>query len=174
MLLDSALAGVRSAQPHAEVEKVVLGELKIAPCRNCGFCEREGVCRFAGSDDMGRIYEMVDGFDRFVVATPIFFANVSAQLKAMFDRCQPYWVRRFLRHERHPNRDRKGLFLCVGGFDHDRFYKCCRTVMKTWCICVDVELAAGLFYCGIDRRSEIEKHATAIRDAFAAGVALAK
>ena len=87
----------------------------------------------------------------------------------MMDRCQPYWVRRFVRNQRHANTDRKALFLCVGGFDEDRFFKCARMVVKTWCLCLDVELSAELFYKGIDRRGDIAKHPTALTEALAAG-----
>lgn len=173
-LLDRALDGIRSSEPTATVEKLVPSELKIAPCKACGFCAREGVCRFADTDDMKRVYELLDECDHLVVAAPVFFGNLPAQLKAMIDRCQPYWVRRFVRNERHPNRSRKGLFLCVGGFDHDRFYQCCRTVIKTWYICLDVELSADLFYPGIDKRGDIVKHAVATTEAFAAGQKLMK
>ena len=171
-LLDRALEGMRAVAPNAEMRKVVLNELTIKPCQNCGYCQKESVCRFAETDDMRGIYEAIDTFDRFVVASPIFFANVSAQLKAMFDRCQPYWAKRFLRAERHPNPDRKALFLCVGAFDHERFYKCARMVVKTWCICLDVELTADLFYKAVDQRGDIAKHPTALDDAFEAGKAL--
>jgi len=168
-LLEHALRGVAAGDSGARVEKMVLNELTLRPCQNCGYCERHGVCRFADADDMKIIYPLLDTCDRFVVASPIYFASVSAQLKVMLDRCQPYWVRRFLRRERHPNSDRKGLFLCVGGFEHDRFYRCARRVIKTWCICLDIELVGDLFYPGIDRRGEMAKHPNALKAAFEAG-----
>jgi NAD(P)H-dependent FMN reductase len=171
-LLDRALEGVAATHADAQIDKIVLNECDIRPCQNCGYCEKNGVCRFAESDDMGRIYELLETCDRFVLATPIFFANVSAQLKTMFDRCQPYWVRKFVRKEAMAESKRKALFLCVGGFDHDRFRKCARMVVKTWCICLDIGLANELFYRGIDRRGDIQKHSTALPDAFGAGHSL--
>jgi len=172
-LLDRALDGVREAAPDAVIEKVVLDDMRIGACKNCGYCEAKGVCRFAEADDMKRMYELIDSFDRFIVASPIFFGSLPAQVKVMFDRCQPYWARKFLRGERHANEDREALFLCVGGFDHDRFYKCCRTVMKVWCVCLDIKLTGDLFYKGIDGRGAIEKHPKALEEALAAGRALA-
>lgn len=172
-LLDRCLEGIAAADPAVAIEKVALGEHTIGPCRNCGYCERHGRCRFADDDDMKGLYPLFDECDRFVVASPIFFANVPAQLKAMFDRCQPYWVRRFIRRERHANADRKALFLCVGGFDHERFYPCARMVVKTWCLCLDIVLAGGLFYKAIDKRGDISRHPTALGEAFEAGRELA-
>jgi putative NADPH-quinone reductase len=172
-LLDRAIEGVRAASPDVVVERIVLNDLAIKPCQNCGYCDKAGVCRFNDTDGMKELVPMLNEFDRFIVATPIFFANVTAQLKTFFDRCQPFWVKRFVEDEAHPNAgDRKALFLCCGGFDVDRFYKCTRMVMKTWCICLDIELSADLFYKAIDKRGDIQAHPTALQDAFEAGGAL--
>jgi hypothetical protein len=172
-LLERALDGVAAAEADAVVERVVLNDLMIRPCQNCGYCSKKGVCRFNETDAMQRLVPMLEAYDRFVVASPVYFANVSAQLKTFIDRCQPFWVRKFLKEERHPNADdRKALFLCCGGFDTDRFYKCTRMVVKTWCICLDIALSADLFFKGVDGRGDIDKHPTALQDAFEAGGAL--
>lgn len=173
-LLDRALAGVAEAAPGATAVKIVLNELKFAPCQNCGFCNAMGYCRFAAGDDMKGIYEALDASDRFVIATPIYFASVSAQLKTMIDRCQAIWARKYLLKRRHPNPDRKALLLCCGGFKHDRFYKCARQVVAAWCVVLDIRLTGELYYSSIDARGDIEKHPTALDDAFSAGRALMK
>ena len=171
-LLDSALAGVAVADPGAAVTKIVLNELKFAPCQNCGFCNTMGYCRFAAGDDMKGIYEALDASDRFIIASPIYFASVSAQLKTMIDRCQAIWARKYLLNRPHANPDRKALFLCCGGFKHDRFYKCARQVIAAWSVVLDIRLTGELFYPSIDARGQIEKHPTALADALAAGQAL--
>lgn len=171
-LLDSALAGTAEADPAAEVRKFVLNEMTFKPCLNCGFCSRTGYCRLAESDDMKEIYAALDQADRFVVATPIFFATVSAQLKAMMDRCQSIWARKYLLKQKHANPDRKALLLCCGGFKHDRFYKCTRQAVAAWCVVTDIQLTGELFYSGVDAKGDIAKHPTALADARAAGRAL--
>jgi len=168
-LLDSALAGVAAAAPSAQVRKLVLNELTFAPCQNCGFCSRTGYCQFAASDDMKGVYEALDASDRFLIASPIYFASVSAQLKGMIDRCQAIWARKYLLKRKHANPDRKALFLCCGGFKHDRFYRCARQVIAAWCVVLDIKLTGELFFHSIDERGEIEKHPTALADAFRAG-----
>jgi putative NADPH-quinone reductase len=168
-LLDSALAGVAAAAPGAAVTKIVLNELKFAPCQNCGFCNATGDCRFASDDDMRGIYEALDASDRFVIASPIYFASISAQLKTMIDRCQALWARKYLLKRPHANPDRKALFLCCGGFKHDRFYQCARQVIAAWCVVLDIRLTGELFFHSIDARGDIEKHPTALADALAAG-----
>ncbi len=175
MLLDRALAGVSAAAPEAVVRKVVLNELRFVPCQNCGFCSTRGYCVYAAKDDMKGVYEAMDAADGFVVATPIYFANVSAQLKAMFDRCQSLWARKYLLKKPHPNAARRrALFLCCGGFRHDRFYQCSRQTVAAWCVCCDIKLTGELFYPSVDARGDIGKHPTALQDAFEAGRRLAR
>lgn len=173
-LLDSALAGVAAAAPGAAVTKIVLNELKFLPCQNCRFCNATGYCRFAAGDDMKGIYEALDASDRFVIASPIYFANISAQLKTMIDRCQAIWARKYLLNRPHANPDRKALFLSCGGFKHDRFYKCARQVIAAWCVVLDIRLTGELFYPSIDALGDIVKHPTALDEAFNAGRELTK
>ena len=168
-LLDWAIKGVKEAAPDADVTKIVLNERVFRPCQSCGFCVRKGYCGFAESDDMGLVFETLEASDRFIIASPIFFAGVSAQLKAMIDRCQAIWARKYLLNQRHPNPDRQAVFLCCGGFKHDRFFKCARQVIAAWCNVLDIKLSATLFYAAIDARHDIEKHPTALADAEAAG-----
>lgn len=172
-LLDRAIAGALQADAGAVVSKIVLNERKFVPCQNCGYCSGKGECRYA-SDDMGPIYEAVEECDRFILASPIYFANVSAQLKAMIDRFQAVWARKYLLKRRHPNADRRALFLCCGGFKHDRYFKCAAEVVSAWCAVCDIKLAQELYYPSIDAQGEIEKHPSALEEAFAAGKELVK
>jgi len=172
LLLEHALRGAAEAEPASERRTLVLNDLKISPCQNCGFCAMKGYCQFAESDDMGQVYELLDDFDRFILASPIYFASVSAQLKAMIDRCQAIWSRKYLLKHSHPNPDRRALFLCCGGFKHRRFYRCARQVICAWCAVLDIRLTGELFYPGIDARGDVERHPTALQDAFDAGKAL--
>jgi hypothetical protein len=168
-LLDSALAGAAEADPNAKVRKFVLNEMTIRPCQNCGFCSRTGYCRFAETDDMKEIYSWLDEADRFILASPIYFATVSAQTKIMMDRCQAIWARKYLLKKKHSNPDREALFLSCGGFKHDRFYRCARQVVSAWCVVTDIRLTAELFYSGIDAKGEMQKHPTGVAEAGAAG-----
>ena len=56
--------------------------------------------------------------DAIVVATPVFFASVPSTLKALYDRCQPYWARRYVLGEPRPEHKRPGaLLIAAGGGD---------------------------------------------------------
>ena len=168
-LLDRALEGVKDAAPNAEARKIILNELQIKPCQACGYCAPTGRCRFADTDDMKLVYEALDASDRLIIASPIHFASVSTQVKAMVDRSQAIWARKYLLKQPHANPDRKALFLCCGGLRKERFFECTRQVLAAWCTVNDIKLSADLFFPGIDASGEIEQHPTALDDAFAAG-----
>ena len=170
-LLAGALEG--AAQAGATTEFHRLQDFSFSPCRNCGGCERTGVCRFA-SDDMGKIYEALDRASLFIMATPIYFATVSAQTKAMVDRCQAVWSRKYLLKKPHADRGRKGILLSVGGFEHRNFWPCARKVVRTWYTVLDIQYLGGLFYHGVDERGAVRKHPCALAEAFDAGQRLAR
>lgn len=109
-LLDALEEGARSA--GATTERLDVADLAIAPCSACGGCSGTGICVL--SDGMGEVERWLDSADAVAVATPIYFASVPAQLKAVLDRLQPYWVRRYVLDEP-AQRARPGALIVVGG-----------------------------------------------------------
>jgi multimeric flavodoxin WrbA len=58
------------------VREHLLSGYTVAPCRACESCRETGVC--AIDDDMGQIYEDFRDCDALIIATPVYFRNVSA------------------------------------------------------------------------------------------------
>jgi multimeric flavodoxin WrbA len=81
-LADALIEGAKAA--GAEVTKYSLRGKKIAPCLACDYCLSHDAC--VQRDDMADVYELLLNTDALVLATPIYFYNMSAQLKAVFDR----------------------------------------------------------------------------------------
>lgn len=95
---------------------VVVSRMSIGPCRACGGCDTTGAC--VQRDDAADVLAALTSAVAVVVATPVFFAGVPAQLKALYDRCQPLWVRRYLLGECHTGPKRPAaLILTRGGGD---------------------------------------------------------
>ena len=68
------------------VEIISVADYKVHPCIGCNSCfEREGHTCFQ-QDDMQVIYEKLKQADSLVIASPVYFYGVSAQLKAIIDR----------------------------------------------------------------------------------------
>ncbi len=82
-LLAEAFAKGASAQHHVEI--VFVRDYKVNPCLGCNACfKTNGIC--AQKDDMTIIYEKMSQADMFVIASPVYFYGISAQLKAVIDR----------------------------------------------------------------------------------------
>ena len=74
------------ASEKNSVEIISVAECKINPCIGCNSCfTREGNRCFQ-NDDMTQIYEKLKHADIVVVASPVYFYGISAQLKALVDR----------------------------------------------------------------------------------------
>jgi len=67
-----------------QVEKVVLAEKKINYCTGCYACRANGKC--AQKDDMAQILDSMTAADVIVMATPVYFYTMCAQMKTVIDR----------------------------------------------------------------------------------------
>ncbi len=82
-LLEEVLAGVEAY--GAETEILSLRTLNVQPCVACDVCHVTGVCNI--KDDYESIKEKLIACDGFILASPNYIFSVSAQMKALFDRC---------------------------------------------------------------------------------------
>ena len=80
-----AEAFAKGAAEHHHVEIISVCDVKVNPCLGCNACfKTNGIC--AQKDDMGMIYEKMNQADMLVIASPVYFYGISAQLKAVIDR----------------------------------------------------------------------------------------
>lgn len=81
-----ARAFAEGAGKNNTVEIVSVADYKVTPCIGCNSCfAREGNQCFQ-KDDMTEIYQKLKIADMIVIASPVYFYGVSAQLKAVIDR----------------------------------------------------------------------------------------
>lgn len=72
------------------VTLIRLMEKKIGFCRACDGCMRnDGTCVL--NDDMEEILKLFQKADVLVLATPVYFYGISAQMKTFIDRTYPIW-----------------------------------------------------------------------------------
>lgn len=83
VLCDEFLKG--AAESGHEVRKIRLAEKKIAPCLACYGCAETHIC--VRNDDMAEVLEALKAADVIVLASPVYFYSVCAQMKTMIDRC---------------------------------------------------------------------------------------
>lgn len=83
VLCDEFLKG--AAESGHEVKKLRLAEKKIAPCLACYGCTETHIC--VRNDDMTEVLGAIKAADVIVLAAPVYFYSVCAQMKIMIDRC---------------------------------------------------------------------------------------
>ena len=83
-LLVEAFAKGASQQHHVEV--VSVHDYKVNPCMGCNACFKNEANACVQNDDMSLIYEKMSRADMLVIASPVYFYGLSAQLKAVIDR----------------------------------------------------------------------------------------
>ena len=82
-LLEEVLAGVETS--GAETEILTLKSLNVRPCVACDVCHKTGICNI--KDDYELIKNKLLACDGFILASPNYIFSVTAQMKALFDRC---------------------------------------------------------------------------------------
>lgn len=83
-LLSKAFA--QGAREHNEVEIISIGSLCINLCIGCNVCRQRENHDCFQQDDMHVIYDKLKTAEMIVIASPVYFYGVSAQLKAVIDR----------------------------------------------------------------------------------------
>jgi multimeric flavodoxin WrbA len=83
LLLKEVLRGAERAGAAATV--LSLSDYRVEACRACDACHKTGHCAIA--DDFSKFHGTMLHADGIVLASPNYIYNVSAQLKAMMDRC---------------------------------------------------------------------------------------
>jgi multimeric flavodoxin WrbA len=172
LLLREAVKGMKSE--GSNVKTFNLNLLDIKPCQDCGGCDKTGRCII--DDDMGKVYKEIRSADRIIIASPIFFFGLSAQSKTMIDRCQSFWCEKYLLRKPIPEGEygRKGLLMLVGGMKKEIGVLCCDAAAKAFFRTISVPEHKTLSFLGVDAKSAILNHPSALKDAFEAGKELVK
>lgn len=82
-LCDRFMGG--ASQAGNECEKVFIRDERIAPCLGCYFCENSGG-ECAQKDNMAALLQKMIDCDVLVLASPVYFYAIDAQIKAVIDR----------------------------------------------------------------------------------------
>lgn len=81
-----AEAFAKGARENNSVEIISVTDYKINPCIGCNSCFQRKNHTCFQQDDMQKLYSKLEDADIIVIATPVYFYGVSAQLKAVVDR----------------------------------------------------------------------------------------
>ena len=95
-----------------EVFQVDTYYAKSSPCYDCRHCWTNTDCII--KDEMQDVYKMIDEADNFIVASPIYFGNLTGSLLNWASRLQLFWVSRYIRKvEPLSIKPRKGAVILI-------------------------------------------------------------
>ena len=83
IMMEEALKAAAEAGAETELFSVVGKD--IAGCDGCHVCMKTHACKI--KDDMGPLYEQMKAADAILLGSPVYFHGVTAQTKAVMDRC---------------------------------------------------------------------------------------
>ena len=166
-LLDWLLASM-SRESDVAVEKIVLVDAEINPCRGCNACEKLNHC--IQRDGMDRVHDKIIEADIIVFASPIFCMGVPAQGKVLIDRAQVFRSRKYVLKLPvvPPGRmgKRLGIYLATAGQTWDHVFE--GATMSVKCMFHVIEVRDRdiryLLVRGVDEKGAILSHPTAKTD----------
>jgi len=168
LLLKKAVQGAIEA--GAEVEEVVLRDLKMSPCLEIYACKKTGRC--VVQDDFQKVYDKLLACHGLMLASPIFFYTVSAHTKILMDRCQSLWAKKYWL-EKIPfgkgNTIRKGLFISAGATKGKRLFEGTLLSIRYFFDVLDAELWQALLYRSLDFKDDVLKHPEYLEESYKAG-----
>ena len=167
-LLRQSIRGATDA--GAEVTEFVLRDLKMSPCLEIYACKEVGRC--AIKDDFETVRDHLVSADGIMLASPIFFYTVSAQIKILMDRCQSLWVKKYW-IDKVPFRQwtaiRKGLFISAGATDGKKLFDGALMSVKYFFDVLDTELWRSLLYRGLDFGGDVNRFPQYLDESYQSG-----
>lgn len=162
-LLDLILEEAR--RQGAVTHKIEVEKRHVEPCREYITCEKRGFCPI--KDDMkSDIYARLREADVVIPASPVFFYNVTAQLKALIDRSQTLWARKYRLNLTDPNRAmRRGLMVSVGATKGKNLFVGIDLTAQYFFDAVGASFHGTQYYWRIEHPGDMEAHPTVREDA---------
>ena len=143
-----------------QVEHISLKKKTIQFCIGCLACQKTQKCVLG--DDAIEIAEKVKNADSLVFATPIYYYEMSGQMKTLLDRMNPLYTTDY--------KFRRVYMLTTAAEDEDAVLEKAVNGLQGWVDCFEkAELAGSLFCGGIDSPGAAEKKQEALEAAYAFG-----
>lgn len=158
MLADKFVEGAREA--GHDVEKISLVGKEIKFCRGCLCCQRLSHCII--TDDVNDIMLKVVNADVICWATPIYYYEMSGQMKTLIDRMNAMY--------RLDYNFRDVYLLTAAAEDEPEVPRRAEAGLTGWIDCYPESRLAGNVFCGgVNEAREIERHAKKLQEAYEMG-----
>ena len=126
---------------------------EISPCMDCRWCRKnEGCCI---TDDMQEVYAYIQECDNIIIASPIYFSELTGKILDLGSRLQTYYTARYSRNENPIIKKKKGAVILVGGGDGnvDKAYSTARILLRHMNV---TDIFPVVYSHNTDKKSAIE------------------
>jgi len=101
---------------HGEIVEIDTFFTNIKPCNDCRYCWEHPYCVL--EDGMQLVYKQIDEADLIIIASPLYFSELSGSLLQFASRLQYFYASKYIRHESVlQKKKRQGVVLLAGGGD---------------------------------------------------------
>ena len=157
LLCDEFLRGAEES--GNQVEKIRVAEKKIGYCRGCYYCRKSGGVCFI-QDDMAEILQKMIDADVIVLASPVYFYSIDAQMKIIIDRSLARWTNI-------PNKEFYFIMTCAD--DNRAAMACTLECFRGFTACLNGAKEKGVIYgTGVYRPGEVMS-SPAMKEAYEMG-----
>ena len=111
----AGLIDLLTAQLPGEVKVIRAYAAGISPCVDCRHCWQHPGCTV--KDGWAEIDRLIRESDNIIIASPIYFSELTGPLLSLMTRLQQYFSARFFRCEEPIEKPKKGGIVLVGGGD---------------------------------------------------------
>lgn len=158
-----AQAFTKGASKNNTVEIVSVADYKVNPCIGCNSCFKREENQCFQKDDMIKVYKKLKIADIVVIASPVYFYGISAELKAIIDRLHTPMRNEF--------RVKKLAMLLVGAATLPELFDAIKLQYKLILDFFHLEDAGMVLVRGVKDIGDI-KNTTALEEAYNLGVSI--
>lgn len=113
----ASLINLVTAHLHGEYKIVNAYFCNISACVDCRFCWENSGCTI--QDEMQQVYSYIEECDNIIIASPIYFSELTGKLLDVASRLQMYYCAKHFRNEAMTRKVKKGAVILAGGGDGD-------------------------------------------------------
>lgn len=158
-LLDSFLYEV---DERYDVKIIDCYKLMPKPCIHCGACEKADSCIF---DDLNEYDKLLNKAEVLVFASPVYNLSVPSPLKALIDRSQRYFSKRFSLGIKPPVKvHKKAILILTCGSDDDSGFNIINKQLSRMFTILNTELFGSVYMPGTDNITDTDKYEKQVFD----------
>ena len=160
ILTDEALDA--AVECGVSARKIAICDLRVSPCLEITRCMKTGVCPI--EDDMAWLAEDLLRAGAVVLSSPVFFYGPSAQAKALIDRCQALWARKYVL-KTEMGRGGRGYLIAVGATTGKKLFDGMELTTRYFFDALDKTFSGRVLVRGVDAKGAVSSHPEALAEA---------